>query len=579
MPLDGITLGFLARELDARLSGARVDKVAQPEQDLVILTLRGQGENFRLLICAAPGSARMHLSQARYENPQDAPMFCMLMRKHLSGGRVQSIRQLGGDRLIEIRITGRDELESSREKLLYFEAMGKHSNLTLTEDGKILDALRHVSLDMSRVRQMLPGLPFEMPPAQDKLNPGRLDEAALLARLEASSGPLARFLSEHITGLSRQSAQELALRLAESQEARLAELDLKALARRMISLFSALPMMAAPRLLMDGEGQPADILPFPFLSYPKELQEPSPSLSEAVETRYDTRDRAQRLTQRSASLNRTLNQALNRARRKLALIQEETPTFEEAEQLRVMGELITAKLHALPRGAETVTLPDYYTGGELTIPLDPTLPPSANAQRYFKRYRKAHTARKLADSKKAQAQADIAQLEESLYFLERAQSNQEISELRAQLAERGFVRREKGADKRKQKKTESPLMRFVSSEGFAIRAGRNSGQNERLLKEARGEDIWLHARDVPGSHVLITTAGRTVPQATLQEAAQIAAFYSQARGKAVQVDYTLRKNIRKTPGQGPGQVHYTGERGLLVQAEEAEIKALAARAL
>ena len=574
MPLDGITLGFLARELDAKLAGARVDKISQPDKDLVILTLRTAGETLRLLISATPGSARMHLSQSRYENPQEAPMFCMLMRKHLAGGRVQGIRQLGGDRLIEIRVTSRDELESTREKVLYFEAMGKHSNLSLTEEGKILDSLRHVSLDMSRVRQMLPGLPFVMPPAQDKLNPDELDQPSLLLRLEAFSGPLERFLSEHITGVSRQTAQELALRLARASDIPVPDFDRRQLAERIITFFAALPAMAAPRLLMDGEGQPADVLPFACLSHPAELQTPTDSLSQAVEARFDARDRSLRLSQRAASLHKTISNALNKTQRKLALMAEETPSFEEAENLRVMGELITANLHAIPRGAKAVTLPNYYSGEDLEIALDPTLSPAANAQRYFKRYHKAHTARKLAETHQAQAAGDIAALEDSLYFLERAETNQDISDLRAQLAELGFVRREPGSGGQKKKRAESPFLRFVSSDGFVIQAGRNSGQNERLLKEARGEDLWLHAKDVPGSHVIISGGGRPIPPATLLEAARIAAFYSQARGKAIQVDYTQRKLVRKIPGAGPGQVHYSGEKSLIAQASEEEIQAL-----
>jgi predicted ribosome quality control (RQC) complex YloA/Tae2 family protein len=574
MPLDGITMGFLTREMEEKLLGARVDKVAQPDHDLVILTLRGPGETLRLLICATPGSARMHISDARYENPTEAPMFCMLMRKHLVGGRVTGIRQLGGDRLIEIRVQSRDELESTREKVLYFEAMGKHSNLTLTEEGRILDALRHVSLDMSRVRQMLPGLPFEMPPAQDKLDPGAIDREALLARLSGFSGPLSRFLSEHITGVSRQTAQELALRLAGTPEASAAELDKEALGEKAAALFVALPGMASPRLLMDAEGQPADVLPFAYLGYPAELQLPAGSLSQAVEARFDARDRSQRLKQRAASLHKTITNALNKTRRKLALMEEETPTFEEAESFRVMGELITAHLHALPKGTQSAALPNYYTGEELEVALDPTLSPAANAQRYFKRYHKAHTARKLAESHQAQARADIALLEDSLYFLERAESPQDISELRAQLSELGFVRRESGSAGRKKKRAESPLMRFISSQGFVIQAGRNSGQNERLLKEARGEDLWLHAKDIPGSHVVISSAGKSVPSATLREAAQIAAFYSQAQGKPIQVDYTQRKLVRKIPGAGPGQVHYTGEKSLIAQAGDEDIQAL-----
>lgn len=576
MPLDGLTLGFLARELEDKLLGARVDKVAQPDHDMVILTLRGAGETLRLLIAATPGSARMHLTEARYENPQEAPMFCMLMRKHLAGGRITAIRQLGGDRLIEIRVLSRDELESSREKVLYFEAMGKHSNLTLTEEGRILDALRHVSLDMSRVRQMLPGLPFVMPPAQDKLDPNHLDKAQLMARLTAFSGPLHRFLSSHLTGIAAQTAEELAFRLAGSPDALVQEQESIALAQKILNLMAALPGMTRPAVLMSPEGEALDILPFVYQSQPEEMQQLADSLSQAVESRFEARDRAQRLKQRAGSLSKTLTGALNKAQRKLVLIEEETPSFEEAEQLRVMGELITAHLHALPKGADKAVLPNYYTGEALEVALDPALSPAANAQRYFKRYHKAHTARKLAESRLQETRQDIAMLEESLYFLERSESGQDISDLRAQLAEQGFVRREAGAGARKKKKAESPFLRFVSGDGFVIQAGRNSAQNERLLKQARGEDVWLHARDIPGSHVLISAAGKPVTEGTLQEAAQIAAFYSQARGKATQVDYTLRKFVRKTPGAGPGQVHYTGEKSLIAEANEAQIEGLKA---
>ncbi|NLM86167.1 MAG: fibronectin/fibrinogen-binding protein [Clostridiales bacterium] len=571
MALDGLTLGFLAREINALLEGARVDKISQPDEDLLVMHLRNKGQSHRLLVCATPGYTRLHLTQKAYENPAQAPMFCMLARKRLLGGRFLGIKQLYGDRLLHITFSSLDELGDPRETHLFFEAMGKHSNLTMVQDGKILDALRHVTLDMSRVRQMLPGLPFVMPPRQDKLILDEATQEDLLQRMQAFDGPAHRFLFHHIAGLGAHSAQELAYRLTGDAEAMLGSLDRAAISQKLYRLARDMADMADPHLLLNAEGTPKEALPFAFLSQPAAMQTRYDSLSQAVETLYFEQDLRNRFAQRATGLRRTLSQALERGEKKLAMLEEDILSPEQAEDLRVMGELLTANMHLVDKGAENVALHDYYTGQPRVIALDKTLTPAQNAQRFFKRYRKAHTARKLAGEQKEKAQSEIKQLEEALYFLEDATTSQEISEIRAGLSEAGLVRREKAAQKGRKKPAISQPMRFISPEGFQIAVGKSSAQNEELLRAARGEDLWLHAKDIPGSHVLVNTQGKKVPQTTLVLAAKLAAFHSKARGRQTQVDYTLRKNVRKTPGGGPGLVHYTGEKSLLVGMEEAEL--------
>lgn len=571
MALDGLTLGFLVQELRQHLLGARVDKITQPDHDLVVLNLRAAGQSHRLLLCATPGYTRLHLSQKTYQNPAEAPMFLMLMRKHLQGGRLVDIQQLYGDRLLVITFASTSELGDPKEKQLYFEAMGKHSNVSLVEDGKILDSLRHVSLEMSRVRQMLPGLPYVMPPRQDKLEPDSLTAGQLHQRLVIASGPLWRFLFQHISGLGQQSAQELALRVSGDVDALLQEQDASTLSQAIADCFLGLPQLFAPQLQRDSQGVPVFALPFPYKSQPMQMQQPVGSLSEAIETLYFEQDLTTRLSQRAQGVRRAVHQAIERSEKKLAILAEELLSHEEAEQLRVMGELLTAQIHQVPKGATEVVLADYYTGSQLTVSLDETLTPAQNAQRYFKRYRKAHTARKLAGEQREKALYDLELLEEAQYYLDSAPTAQELSEIRDGLVVSGLLRRQSGARGRKKEAPSQP-MRYQTSDGISVSVGRNSLQNEALLKAAQPEDIWLHAKDVPGSHVLIHSQTRPVPESSLFQAAQLAAYYSKARGQQVQVDYTKRKLVRKISGGAPGQVHYSGEKGLLVSASENDIQ-------
>ena len=568
MALDGLTLGFVARELQAALVGARVDRVQQPEKDMVVLWLRSQGQNHRLLINASPTGTRMHLTEQAYESPREAPVFCMLMRKHLISGRVTAVEQLAGDRLIRIDVSGFDELGELREKQLYFEAMGRHTNLSLVLEGRIIDCIRHVTDEMSRVRRMLPGAPFELPPRQDKLPPTGVDAALIQLRLQQEGGRLDRALANTISGIGAVSARELCLRLTGQEQPQAKDIHLERFAQALAAFLQGLEGMAAPVLYLDEQGVPRDALPFAFLSLATDRQEPQPSLSQALDRLHYERDRQDRLMQRSAAFRRTLKSAQERILRKLSLQEEELKGAARMEEYRVAGELLTAMGHQVPRGASEVELISYYDGQPMKIALDPSLHAAANAQRYFKRYRKANVARRTAAEQRENSLRELQLVEDALWAVQEAQTMQDMQQIRAPLAEAGLIRPER-QPKGGRKPAESQPLRFRSPEGLLILVGRNSLQNERLLKLAEGGDLWLHAKDMAGSHVILKSPGEPLPEEALLLAGRLAAWYSKGRGQQVPVNYTFRRYVKKPPGAPAGFVTFSNERLLILSADEA----------
>ena len=575
MPMDGLTLGFMARELRETLSDGRIEKVSQPEKDMLVLVVRAQGKNYKLLLSAAPSFARAHLTDANYQNPADAPMFCMLMRKHLQGGRLTGLEQLGGDRVLKLTIENKDELGDTAPRELYLELMGRHSNLTLVKDGRIVDAIRHVSGDMSRVRQALPGLPFVPPPAQDKIDPAELTEEALAARLGQLSGPLDKALAASIRGLSPTAAREIAFRATGLHRTELGDLDILELSNVVCSLFRRMPGMARPTAQMGPDGLMADVLPFPYLSLETGLQKPYPTLSAALDAFYFGRDRRDRMNQKSQALKRLIKTHLERDEKKLALQEEELTASAKMEEYRVAGELLTAQAYLVPRGAETVSLPNFYDpqGGDMEIALDVALTPAQNAQKYFKRYRKARVAQDLAKEQKEKTLREMELLEQALFDLEESETEQDMADVRKALEEGGIVKpaAAKGG-KKKQKQPDSAPMRFLAPDGTEIIVGKNSAQNDRVTGSARGGDTWLHAKDMPGSHVIVKSE-RPSPD-TLAMALRLAAWYSRGKGVSVPVDYTLRKHVKKPGGSPAGFVIYTNQKTVVTSAAEGEIAAM-----
>lgn len=570
MPTDGLLIGYLARELNDALAGGRIDRVTQPEKDMLLLLVRAGGQNARLILSASPAYARAHLTSQSYLNPPDAPMFCMLMRKHLVGGRILSIEQVSGDRILRITIENRDELGESGQREMILELMGRHSNLTLVQNGRIVDAIRHVTHEMSRVRQALPGVPFEMPPMQDNLEiPSDAD--TIFARLNAESGRLDQALQRALRGLSAATAQEFAFRVTGLQKPLLEDTDVRDVSSRLSAFLEKLPALYSPTVQTDDEGAIIDVTPFSYLSRDTTLQKPCPFLSNALDNYFAGRDRRDRMLQRSTTLRRLIKTHLERAGRKLMLQEEELLGSARMEDYRVYGELLTAQAHLVPRGQATASLPNFYdeNGGHVDIPLDIALTPTQNAQMYFKKYRKARAAQKLAAEQKEKTLAEIDLLENALSDLSTCEDENDLRDVRNVLENAGMLKRTQTRGKNKQ--AESKPAAFLSPDGLTIFVGKNAAQNERLTASARGGDLWLHAKDMPGSHVIVRCDGQEAPQKTLECALRLAAFYSKARGNAVPVDYTLRKHVKKPSGAAPGYVIYTHQKTVMVTCAEHDI--------
>ncbi len=575
MPMDGLMVGYVARELNEMLAGGRIDRITQPERDTVILVIRAGNENRSLLLCASANNARCHLTGSRFPNPLEPPALCMLMRKQLLGGRVLSVRQVGGDRIIHIDMDTVGEMGDREPRRLVLEIMGRHSNLMLLNgEGRILEAAHHVNAEMSRVRQIQPGLTYAPPPGQDRLDPAGIRAEELREKLEALKGqPFEKALAGSVRGLSLPTAREIALRVLSPGEKE--PEDLQACAERIADLLARLPGMLSPRVEYAENGEAAEVYPFPWLSGVPERQKEFPSLSRALEAYYGTRDQQDRLRQKSASMVRLLKTHIERCEKKLALQEEELAGAARMEEYRIMGEVLNANLFALKKGMEEATLPYWYDpeGGSLTIPLDVRLTPSQNAQKYFRKYQKARSARQIAQEQKEKTLQELDYLEGLLLDVDKCTGESELEEIRSELVRTGYMKR--NTNRRQQRSLPgSRPYRYVSGDGIDILVGKNAVQNDRLTAEAPPEAVWLHAKDMPGSHVIIRAEGEIPPQ-TLKQAAMLAAWYSKGRRSSmVPVDYTRRRYVKKPSGAAPGKVIYTHQKTAYMTVEEAEIRGI-----
>ena len=573
MPMDAVFLHGLTQELTQSLTGARIDKVQQPERDLLLLSVRTQSGNAKLLVHGGVGSARVHFTAGTFENPAEPPMFCMLLRKQILSGRILSIQQMHGDRVIHVDIDTVNELGDHVLRRLVLEIMGRHSNLMLLdEDGRILEAARHVSADMSRVRQIQPGLPYLPPPAQDKIAPEDTDAENLLAKLEAQGDvPLQKALAASVSGLSNPAAKELAYRVLPAGSDRTD--NLPETAARLAELLRRLPQMADPRVLEDEQGEPADIFPFPYLSRDLDRQKPYPTVSQALERYFGARDQQDRINQKSASMVKLLKGQIERCEKKLAQQEEDLSSAARMDEYRIMGEIINANLWQLKKGETEATLPNFYdeNGGSMTIPLDNQLTPVQNAQRYFKKYQKARTTREIAAEQKEKTLKELDYLEGTLLDVGKCIDESELEEIRQDLMRTGYIR--KGVNRRQQKALpKSKPYHYRSTDGIDIYVGKNAAQNDRLTGDARPNETWLHAKDMPGSHVIIRQEGE-IPRQTLLEAAILAAWYSKGQNSSgVPIDYTLRRYVKKPGGAAPGMVIYTNQRTLFMTVSESDVR-------
>jgi len=588
MPLDGFFLHFLKNELARTLVGSRVEKVHQPSKDELVLVLRARDGGYKLLLSASANSPRLHLTGLAPENPQSPPMLCMLLRKHLSGAAVTGFTQAGLDRTLFIDFDARNEIGDPVKLRLCVEIMSKHSNIILTSaddgGGVIIDAVKRVDATQSSYRQVLPGLRYVMPPAQDKLDLSRASVDAVMDAVSAlPDQTLSAALLSALQGASPLICRELASKCSPGGE--LAVRDLSDFHRgRLRAALEALSAMlrdgkASPFMLREPDGKPRDfsfmdITQYGFALVPREFD----SFSRLLDDFYFERDRLGRTKQRAADMIKAVANAVARITKKINLQREELLACADRDTLRIKAELINASQSSLPKGALFYDLENYYDECRpLRVAADPALSPSANAQKYYKEYRKAKTAEGMLTQLIGSGEQELVYLDTVSDLISRASSQAELDELRAELEDAGYLRRKSKVKSGQKKPKKLPPMTYRSTDGFAIYVGRSNVQNDQLsLKTAGGRDLWLHAKKIPGSHVIVAAEGRDIPDSTVEQAAVIAAYHSRARESGqVQVDYTAAKNLKKPPGAKPGMVIYHVYNTLTVKPEREAVERLA----
>ena len=570
MALDGALLSCLREELASRLPDARVDKVHQPSREELILSLRHRGGAEKVYLSARANSPRAHFTDVALENPASPPMFCMLLRKRLTGGRLTAIRQEGLERALYFDFDCVNELGDIVRLTLAVEIMGRHSNIILVDqDGIVVDAIKRVDPDMSSVRPVLPGLRYSPPPmAAGRLDLTRCEPGEFLTALDhGRDESLSKALLSASHGLS-----PLICREASHYTCRGRDIAAHALTReeRERLLFFLGRVKAAvltgerrvPYLLYKSDGTPLDFSFLPITQYGlSAVGREMSSFSELLDAFYAQRDAAERSRQRAHDMLRVLTNASDRLTRKIGHQREELSRSGDRDQWRIWGDLINANLARIPKGASSAELVDYYDPEcrIVEVPLDPSLSAARNAQKYYKEYRKAQNAEQILQEQIEKGEQELHYIDTVFDALSRASTLRELNELREELAESGYLRRQTG--RQKPPKPLGPI-EFASDDGFRILVGRNNVQNDKLtLKTARGSDIWFHTKNIPGSHVIVVTEGRTPPERTLEQAAILAALHSRAADShQVPVDYAEARYVRKPAGARPGMVIYDNNR-------------------
>ena len=580
MPLDAVCLQAILEELRPRLLGLRIDKVQQPARDQVVLLLRG---NQRLLLNAGANAPRIQLTGIIRDNPAEPPMFCMLLRKHLVGARVADMVQPPLERLVRLELDITDDFGQPGRRTLVLEAMGRRSNLILLDgEGRIIDCLRRVDADMSAARQVLPGLYYEPPASTGRLPVTEETEEGFRAKLAAANPErqMDAFLLDSYFGVSPIIARELAFRAAGDTDRRMFELTSReedTLWAQLQGFISAIKENNFTPICLRQEGKPVDFSYLPITQYGTAVDtERYGSFCQLLDDFYEARERMERTRQRGADLIRSATTARDRLRRKLALQEKDYAATQNREQLRISGDLITANLYRMERGQTKLVCENYYDENcaEITIQLDPLLTPQQNAAKYYKRYTKAKTAEKYLREQMDIARRDLEYLESILEEIAEAETEQDFLDIRSEMRDAGFLRRQ-GKGKKEPKRVTKPR-EFRTTSGLRVLVGRNNRQNDKLtMKDADHRDLWFHTQKIHGSHVILCTGGMEVDDDTIVEAAKIAAWYSQARTSGnIPVDYTQVKHVKKPAGARPGMVIYHTCQTVNVTPEEGLIKRL-----
>lgn len=565
MPLDAICIRALTAELRDKLVGGRIDKVQQPERSMLLVSLRSQGENHKLLFSAGTGSARVHLTKASFENPAEPPMFCMLMRKHLIGAHISAVEQPNNERMIVISLDTYDELGVKSEKKIVTELIGRSANVILVgEDGRIIDCMRRMDFAGDATRRMLPGMIYKLPPRQEKVSFLDCDDECISFMADRADKSLSvdKWLMDSFSGLSPLVCRELAYR-SSGDYGRI--VPLAQAFRESVLAGELSPYM------ISVDNKPRDYSFMAVSQYGSEATlECFDSFSQLLDSFYSSRDRAEQQRRRSHELTRSVKTARDRLQRKLISQHEEFKRTEQREELRMKAELVTANIWRIKKGDRVLECENYYEDDcpLIKIELDPLKTPQENTARMFREYNKLKGANHHLAILIEEGERRLDYLNSVLDTLERAQSEKDLSDIRRELVETGFIKKLKSSGKVKVK--EQQPLRYMSDEGYEILVGRSNAQNDQLTtKIARRTDYWLHTQKIHGSHVIIRCDGLMPPDLTLEQAASLAAYHSQGReGGKIPVDYTMVRNVKKPSGALPGKVVYTEYNTMMASADE-----------
>ncbi len=573
MAFDGITIACLRKELSDRLVGGRITKIVQPEADELLLTIKNNAAQYRLLLSASASLPLVYLTEKNKNAPMTAPGFCMLLRKHLGGGRITAVTQPSLERILRFEIEHLDEMGDLCRKYLIAELMGKHSNLIFCrEDGTILDSIKHVSLAVSSVREVLPGRTYFIPHTQDKLDPLTASPAEMIEAVCAKPAPLGKAIYTSLTGFSPAMAEELCHRsFLESARpaAALEDRERDMLQHQLLRLMENIKGEDfTPRIYYNGK-EPAEFSAVPLTMYEDLDAQSFEDMSGLLESYYAVKNTLTRIHQKSADLRRVVQTALERTRKKYDLQLKQLQDTEKREKYKVWGELIHTYGYGVPEGARSMQALNYYTNEEITIPLDSTLTAQENAKRYFDKYGKLKRTFEAVTKLLEETRNEIEHLESIQTALDMALTEEDLAPVREELVEYGYIRRKSGRNSGKKPKLSSRPYHYLSSDGFDIYVGKNNFQNDELTFQfASGNDWWFHAKGVPGSHVILKSEGRELPDRAFEEAGRLAAYYSKNRGgDKVEIDYVEKKHVKKPGGGKPGFVVYYTNYSLVIDSD------------
>lgn len=560
MAFDGITVANLRNELESALTGGRIGKIAQPEPDALLLTIKNLKTTYRLFISASASLPLLYLTETNKPSPMQAPNFCMLLRKHIGSGRIISVAQPGLERILIFSIEHLDEMGDLCRKKLIVELMGKHSNIIFCDhEDRILDSIKHISANMSSVREVLPGRTWFIPDTQKKADPLTVGKEDFAAVLTAKPAPLAKALYQAFTGFSPLLAEELCER-AGLDSARpaggYAPEDMEKLYIQASLLLACIQEgRFSPRIIYEDH-IPKDFTCFPYRIFAGMDCREYLSVSAVLETYYAEKEKSSRIRQKSSDLRRIVQSALERNQRKLVLQEKQMKDTEKKDKYRIYGEMIHTYGYSVPEHAKNFKAVNYYTNEPVTVPLNPDLTPAENAKKYFDRYSKLKRTAEALSTLLVETREEIEHLESIATALDIAVSESDLTQIKQELTAYGYIKKHASATRR-ERVTSRPF-HYVSSDGYHMYVGKNNYQNDELtFKMATGNDWWFHAKGQPGSHVIVKCGGEELPDRSFEEAAKLAAYYSKGRqAPKVEIDYIQKKHVKKTNGGKPGFVIY-----------------------